>query len=300
MERITTIQLKSLILYFLKDSKNITLKDEIDYVYEALYSPNKEIEQLNSKHHISSNEYEIRDRLGNVMKEFNVRFSQIKISDYDKALMIVLNDISEKSRIKEAKLSEKLKTVMLCSISHELRSPANQINGVLSLLKPTLTSVHQLNLYRIATSSTEILWTKINDLLDYWEIETNTFKLNIIPFSPRKQLSSLEELFVPLIDSNNIKIYFFLQENIPSLISHDMRRISQIMVNLLSNAIKYTKKGIILVKIDWEFADQNDKVSLGKVRYTVSDSGWGIPKDRRINLFKLLDPSIFKENSFRI
>lgn len=162
---------------FLKDSSKITLKDEIEYIYETIYSSdNLNIDQKNSgslnqqnnsDHHSSPNEYEVRDKLGNTIQEFNVKFSQIKISDYDNVLMIVLNDISEKARFKEAKLSEKLKTVMLCSISHELRSPANQINGVLSLLKPTLTSSQQLSLFHIATSSTEILCTKINDLLDY-------------------------------------------------------------------------------------------------------------------------------------
>ena len=163
---------------FLKDSSKITLKDEIEYIYETIYSSsdNLHIDQKNScslnqlsnsAHHSSPNEYEVRDKLGNIIQEFNVKFSQIKISDYDNVLMIVLNDISEKARVKEAKLSEKLKTVMLCSISHELRSPANQINGVLSLLKPTLTSSQQLSLFHIATSSTEILCTKINDLLDY-------------------------------------------------------------------------------------------------------------------------------------
>ena len=60
----------------------------------------------------------------------------------------------------------------------------------------------------------------------------------------------LEELFVPLIDANSIKIYFFIQDNTPEFIYHDMRRISQIMSNLIGNAIKYTKKGAILVKID--------------------------------------------------
>ena len=97
--------------------------------------------------------------------------------------------------------------------------------------------------------------------------------MNIAPFSPRKQMQQLEQLFVPLVDKNNIKIYFFMQENTPAKIDHDMRRISQIVSNLLSNAIKYTKKGAILVKIDWEYAEKTNRNLLGRIRYTVSDSG---------------------------
>ena len=65
---------------------------------------------------------------------------------------------------------------MLWSISHELRSPVNQINGVLTLLLPTLSTPEQRNLIRIANSSTELLKLKVDDMLDFYEVETNNFK----------------------------------------------------------------------------------------------------------------------------
>lgn len=69
---------------------------------------------------------------------------------------------------------------MLCSLSHELRSPLNQINGVLSLIQPTLKNDEQQKLLKIANSSTEMLKIKINDMLDYYEIETKGFKPDIV------------------------------------------------------------------------------------------------------------------------
>lgn len=141
---------------------------------------------------------------------------------------------------------------MLCSISHELRSPVNQINGVLSLLQPTLKSYEQRRLLKIANSSTEMLRIKINDMLDYYEIETKGFKPEIVKFYPREQLKFLESLFNPLIDKTSVKLFFFVKEQTPRYVYHDQKRIMQILVNLLSNAIKYTKKGRILLMVDWK------------------------------------------------
>ena len=95
----------------------------------------------------------------------------------------------------------------------------------------------------------------------------------MVRFSPRKQMHQLEDLFTPLIDKNNIKLYFFISGTIPNFLYHDLKRVSQILVNLLTNAIKYTKKGAILVKVDWMTSKLTTSNELGVVKYTVSDSG---------------------------
>lgn len=70
----------------------------------------------------------------------------------------------------------------------------------------------------------------------------------------------------------------------------------QILVNLLSNAIKYTKKGAILVLVDWVQIGTFKGKPQGVIKFTVSDSGCGIPRKRRKDLFKFLDFSQFKDS----
>lgn len=89
--------------------------------------------------------------------------------------MVVLNDISEKIHLRASKISEKVKTIMFCSISHELRSPLNHISGIHSLIKSKLTTSEQQQLLKIAESSTELLKIKIDDILDFYEVETSNF-----------------------------------------------------------------------------------------------------------------------------
>lgn len=82
------------------------------------------------------NEYEVNSKSGKY--EFGIKYAKLCISNESRALMIVFSDMGDKMQHRETQISEKMKTIMLCSISHELRSPLNQINGVLSLMQPTL------------------------------------------------------------------------------------------------------------------------------------------------------------------
>jgi len=206
--------------------------------------------------------------------------------------MVVINDISERTKLRESKMSEMLKTIMLCSISHELRSPVNQINGVLTLLYPTLTSERQLGLFNIANSSVELLKLKVNDMLDFYEVETNNFQPKMAVFNPRKMLTYIKKVFLPILDKNNLKLYFMIHENAPEYIYHDADRIQKVLINFVSNAVKYTRKGIICISFDWELDLENPPE--GTIKFSVSDTGIGIAKERRENLLVFLDPSNYK------
>ena len=144
------------------------------------------------------NEYEIKNLHGKQISEFSAKFSAFNFSAEEKSIMIVINDISERARLRESKISEMLKTIMLWSISHELRTPVNQINGALTLILPTLATSEQRNLIRIANSSTELLKSKVDDMLDFYEVETGNFKSEYdkvsskITFRSSKYLYSLQ------------------------------------------------------------------------------------------------------------
>lgn len=98
----------------------------------------------------------------------------------------------------------------------------------------------------------------------------------------------METLFNPLIDQTSIKLCFLISKNTPKFIVHDAQRIHQILVNLIGNAVKYTKAGIISIVIDWTCTTNELGTQVGMIRFTVSDSGQGISKEKRKKLFKFL------------
>jgi signal transduction histidine kinase len=61
----------------------------------------------------------------------------------------------------------------------------------------------------------------------------------------------------------------------------DQDRLRQVLVNLLNNAIKFTERGHVILHVA-AASDGADNM----VRFEVSDSGIGIPKERLDRLFK--------------
>ena len=105
----------------LVENKNHNLLNEMSKIYAKIHD--SEVKKLKvrkygcdsfvQKENINFCEYEIKDKDGKQVSEFNAKFSVFNFSQADTIVMAVVNDISERTRIKETKLSEKLKTIML-------------------------------------------------------------------------------------------------------------------------------------------------------------------------------------------
>ncbi|CAI2373590.1 unnamed protein product [Moneuplotes crassus] len=226
--------------------------------------------------------------LFNPPKEFTCFITSCPFLTKNK-VMVVFSDISERVQFKISKMSERIKTVMFRSISHELRSPLNHISGMLSLLKSKLITEEQKSLICIAECSTELLKMKIDDILDFYEIESGSFIVKKDQFDVRAQCRELESVFLPLMNTQKIKLLFYVNECIPELIVHDARRIHKILVNLIGNSIKYTRSGAIVVTIDCKENKSIDKSWKYRIKYCVSDTGRGISKNKH-DLFSFLNP----------
>jgi len=294
----TQVVLNSL---YLRDNPKHSLVDEILKIHSHFYDSNVELNKIDEqgmddficRENLIFNEYEIKNVKGEQISAFSVRFSAFNFTQSEKSIMVVINDISERARFREAKISEMLKTVMLCSISHELRTPVNQINGVLTLLLPTLNTAEQKSLLRIANSSTELLKLKVDDMLDYYEIETRNFKPEMKEFNPSEILEQLKLIFSCVVNKSNVKLYFYIHENTPKKILQDRERINQILANMVSNSIKYTKSGMISIIIDWE--DDKFDPKTGFIKFSVSDTGCGIQNKSKQNLFAFLSPKNIRD-----
>lgn len=95
-------------------------------------------------------------------------------------------------------------------------------------------------------------------------------------------------MFNPLINHNKVKLLFYVSEQTPKLVTHDACRIHKILINLISNAVKYTKSGAIVTTVDWKEIDVSKDKNHCQLKYSVSDTGRGISKEKKKELFKFL------------
>jgi signal transduction histidine kinase len=220
--------------------------------------------------------------------------------------LIKAEEINEKAII-EMKIAASMKNILFCSISHELRSPINHINGMLEVLRSKVEDEDLLRYIRIAIASWTMLKSKIDDILDYSMLETSSCQIKNEPFNIRNMMMEIEELISSQYDPRFITFGMYVSESLPDEVYHDEKRIRQILINLIWNALKFTEKGFVNVVVDCTFEEQNKQLRSFEMKdssrkkcnlhFAVSDSGWGIEKKKRLHLYKMFSEAGYSWNN---
>lgn len=190
-----------------------------------------------------------------------------------------LRNAAEKEQAAIAMRNEQLRSNLLRSISHDIRTPLTSISGNASNL---LTHYEQLDtetlkqIFSDIYDDSEWLIDLVENLLSISRIENGKIDLHL----SLDVVNDVIEEALKHIDKNAVQHHIIVQPSSDVLIARmDARLIAQVLINLINNAIKNTKIGSE-IKILCEQVDKNIFVH-------VKDNGPGISDSMKPHIFEM-------------
>lgn len=194
-----------------------------------------------------------------------------------------------KTAYKHALESDKMKTVFIQNMSHEVRTPLNIISGfaqVIADLELTTDTTERREIAKMVLNSTHIITNLIDEMLELSINESagdvkleEGVDINDLLSNLMQENVGLAKAGVELVFDNHLPEGFTMTTN------KDMFRR---MVNaLLDNAIKFTSQGSVTLRA---------ALDSGKLQLAVEDTGCGIPPEEASRIFeRFVKLDTFKE-----
>jgi len=186
---------------------------------------------------------------------------------------LTLRDVTHERQVSE------MKTDFVSFVTHQLRTPLAGIKWMLELAAQTPQVPAEAGTYvEDARAAAERLIGLVNDLLDISRLESGKLTVVLRPTSLGKLTQSALDDLGALIRDKGQRLSVAGVESAPMVMA-EPQLLRQVIMNLTSNALKYTPAG---GEISIRIGVEDGRTA----RWTVTDSGIGIPKASLARLFE--------------
>jgi signal transduction histidine kinase len=190
-------------------------------------------------------------------------------------------ELEEKTR--QLSLVNEAKTRFWANVSHELRSPVNDVIGLTRLLlapgaPDPLSSEQRQQVAMIAASGSTML-ALVEELLDVAKAESGRLEPELVPVDLRMLLHQLRGTLGGTARPG--VVLTIPEDDHPEPFTTDEVMLTRVLRNVLSNALKFTEHGDVRLRVE-----RQDRAGRPWYAFTVSDTGIGIPAEEQSRVFE--------------
>ncbi|MBA4283870.1 MAG: hypothetical protein C0432_06230 [Candidatus Puniceispirillum sp.] len=208
-------------------------------------------------------------------------------------------DITERKKLEEdlkiakesAESASHAKTEFIANMSHDIRTPLSGVVGLGGIVEQEIENPkHRAMIHDMVKSSDELL-NMLNEILDVVSLDNITVEdIHEEAFDLPHLVQTIIDLEKSSVDLKNIELLKTIDEQVPSMLLGDHKKIHHIILNLVSNGIKFTKQGNVCINIKL----LEKSTDTAQLLFEISDTGMGIPEkslDKVFELFYKITPS---------
>ena len=181
----------------------------------------------------------------------------------------------------ELEKASKEKNSFFASMSHEIRTPINTIIGLNEMILRESNESETKEYARNIQSASRMLLNLVNDILDLSQVEMKRMEIVPLQYKTVDLFGSLIDMIQVRLKEKKLEFIVDIDENLPSVMIGDMKRVSQVILNILTNAAKYTDTGSVTFSVREESVKGEDIY----LKISVVDTGIGIRKENLENIY---------------
>jgi PAS domain S-box-containing protein len=216
----------------------------------------------------------VRDFKGRTV---GLRWQMRDISDRKKAEAALNQLQSQNLELLEA---DRLRTQLLATVSHELKTPMTAILGFSQMLMGQFAAQQDPKTTKMAERifhNGQHLLSLIENMLNFSRLRAHQIELQLETFDVLDLVTTTLEELRPLAEQKALSLETDLPSE-PLLITNDRNRLRQVLTNLWSNAIKFTDAGRVVIQVC--------RLTEERLRLIVKDTGCGISADDQPHVFQ--------------
>jgi len=196
----------------------------------------------------------------------------------------------------ESKNETRQKDEFLSKLSHQIRTPLNNLTVVSNLVNKSKLDADHRDLFDTILASTINLINVVNNIVKVSEVKIEKELSNMVNFDLYASIDNTLKLFRDQ-HKDRLEVNLHISRNIKTQYIGDPIRIKQIFLNIVENIIKANPEGKLLIEIEVDPVNDSDHNS--DLLFKIKCPQLQLDSDDYGNFYSRPDAEIIKEGSYQ-